>query len=124
MFVRPETGERYRVRLTPRERVDSLGVDKRRNGLVFETALGEWVGSVPVYPTVTLWTLAEEDLVNLLGQAARRGLLRTGEGGMNSQEAELMTTVWEQASPAVRDGAEPTSIRNVARWSGFLAARR
>ena len=73
MFVDPDTGERYRVRLTPRERTGPLGVDKRLNALVFETPQGEWVGSVPVNQNVTLWTVAEEDLANLLDQAVRRG---------------------------------------------------
>ena len=73
MFVDPRTGARYWARLTPRERAGPLGVDKRVNALVFETPQGEWVGSVPVHQNVTLWTLAEEDLANLLDQAVRRG---------------------------------------------------
>ena len=52
MFVDPETGERYRVRLTPRERNGRLGVDLRLNALVFETREGQWVGSVPIYHAV------------------------------------------------------------------------
>ena len=73
MFVDPETGARYQAYVTPRERTGHLGVDRRLNALVFETPEGQWVGSVPVHPNVTLWTLAEEDLANLLDQAVRRG---------------------------------------------------
>ena len=73
MFVDPETWERYRVRLTPRERTGRLGVDMRLNALVFETPEGEWVGSVPVYHNVKLQSLTEEDLADLLDQAVGRG---------------------------------------------------
>ena len=73
MFVDPDTGERYRVRLTPRERTGRLGVDMRLNALLCETPQGEWVGSVPVYHNVTLWSLTEEDLGELLDQALARG---------------------------------------------------
>ena len=73
MFVEPRTGARFRARLTPRERTGLSGVDKRVNALVFETPQGEWVGSVPVSQNVTLWTLTEEDLANLLDQAVARG---------------------------------------------------
>ena len=73
LFVDPRTGARYRARLTPRERTGPLGVDKRLNALVFETPQGEWVGSVPVYHNVTLWSLTEEDLGELLDQAVARG---------------------------------------------------
>ena len=73
MFLDPETGERYRARLTPRERNGTLGVDMRLNALVFETPKGKWVGSVPVYHTVQLQTLTEDDLRELLDQAVARG---------------------------------------------------
>ena len=73
MFVDLRTGVRYRARLTPREGTDPLGVDKRLNAVVFETPQGQWVGSVPVHPNVTLWTLAEEDLAVRLDQAVGRG---------------------------------------------------
>ena len=73
MFVDPRTGARYRARLTPGERTGLLGVDKRVNALVFETPQGDWVGSVPVNQNVTLWTLTEEDLRELLDQAVARG---------------------------------------------------
>ena len=73
MFVDPETGERYRAWLTPRERTGRIGVDKRVNALVFETPKGEWVGSVPVYHYLTLQSLTEDDLGELLDQAVARG---------------------------------------------------
>ena len=34
---------------------------------------------------------------------------------MTSQEAKLLSTVWVQASPAARDGKEPTAIGEMAR---------
>ena len=71
LFVYAETGERYRVRLSPRERNGTLGVDMRLNALVFETPEGQWVGSV--YHTVKLQTLTKHDLAELLDQAVARG---------------------------------------------------
>ena len=73
MFVDPETGKRYRAYLAPRERNDTLGVDMRLNALVFETPEGQWVGSVPIYHNVTLQSLTEHDLAELLDQAVARG---------------------------------------------------
>ena len=73
LYVNAETGERYRVRLTPRERKGRLGVDRRLNALVFETAQGRWVGSVPIYHTVEFERLTERDLAELLDRAAERG---------------------------------------------------
>ena len=73
MFVDRETGERYRAWMTPRERNGHLGVDMRLNAVVFEAPQGEWVGSVPIYHNVTLWSLTEEDLGELLDQAVARG---------------------------------------------------
>ena len=73
LFVNPETGKRYRVRLTPRERNGTLGVDTRLNALVVETREGQWVGSVPIYHTVKLQSLTERDLAEFLDQAVARG---------------------------------------------------
>ena len=73
MFVAPETGERYRVRLTPRERTGRLGVVMRLKALVRETREGQWVGSVPIYHTVKLQSLAERDPAEFLDQAVARG---------------------------------------------------
>ena len=33
---------------------------------------------------------------------------------MTSQEAKLLSTVWVQATPAAREGKEPTAIRGMA----------
>ena len=71
-FKDPETGRVYRVQLAPMERAGALGVDRRLNALVFETPEGNWVGSVPVYHTLTLWTLSEAELVELFAKAAGR----------------------------------------------------
>ena len=73
LYVDPETGEQYRVHLTPRERKGSLGVDGRLNALVFETPQGRWIGSVPIYHTVEFERLTENDLGELLDQAVARG---------------------------------------------------
>ena len=73
VFVDAETGERYRVRLSPRERNGTLGVDMRLNALLFGTAEGQWVGSVPIYHTVKLQSLTEHDLAELLDKAIARG---------------------------------------------------
>lgn len=40
---------------------------------------------------------------------------------MNYQEAKLLRTVWVQASPAVQDGTEPTSIGEMAQSIGISA---
>ena len=68
-----QTGTIYRVRLAPLERRGALGVDWRLNAVVFETAAGECVGSVPVYHHVTLESLGDADLEELLDQAIGRG---------------------------------------------------
>ena len=41
--------------------------------MVFETAEGQWVGSVPVYHSVSLESLSDADLEELLDQAIGRG---------------------------------------------------
>lgn len=69
----PATRLRYRVQLCPREHTGAIGVDRRLNALVFETAESEWVGSVPIYPTIALWGLDDRDLGELLEQAMARG---------------------------------------------------
>ena len=63
----------YHVRIAPCERRGRLGVDWRLNAVAFATADGEWVGSVPVYHTITLESLTDEDLEELLDQAIGRG---------------------------------------------------
>ncbi len=67
-------GNRYRVRITPRELSGGRGVSESLKAIVFETDEGQWVGAVPVYPYVTLSALSHEELVRLLDQAKRRGL--------------------------------------------------
>lgn len=62
----------YRVSIAPLERRGALGVDWRLNALVFETE-GEWIGSAPVYHNVTLDSLTDADLEQLLDQAIGRG---------------------------------------------------
>lgn len=69
----PVSGFDFRVRIAPRERAGTLGVDPRLNAVVFEAADGEWVGSVPVSHTTTLWSLGEQDLAELLEQAMGLG---------------------------------------------------
>ena len=73
LFVDAETGERYRVRLSRRERNGTLGVDMRLNALVFETPQGRWIGSVPLYYTEQFERLTDSDLAELLHQAIARG---------------------------------------------------
>lgn len=69
----PATRLRYRVQLCPREHTGAMGADRRSNALVFETADSEWVGSVPIYHTIALWGLDDQDLGELLEQAIGRG---------------------------------------------------
>ena len=73
LFVEPATGIRFRASIAPKERKGPLGVDRRLNAVVFETAAGEWVGSVPVYHNVTLDSLSTSDLLELFDQAVARG---------------------------------------------------
>lgn len=72
-WIDPVTNVRYRVRICPRERTGALGVDGRLNAVVFETTDGEWIGSVPIYQNIALWSLDGRDLSNLLDQAIARG---------------------------------------------------
>ena len=58
----PGTGERYTVRLTPRERTSGRGVNPAVNLLVFGTEAGEWVGALPVFSPFRLHATAERDL--------------------------------------------------------------
>ena len=69
----PETGERYQVRIAPRELTGSQGVSPMLNSLVFETEAGAWVGLVPVSSPVKLEDLSEQQLRKMLGRARRRG---------------------------------------------------
>ena len=68
-----EQGKTYKVRLAPLERRGALGVDWRLNAVAFETTEGEWVGSAPVYHNITLDSLTDADLEQLLDQAIGRG---------------------------------------------------
>ncbi len=61
-------GIRYTVRIAPCERHGALGVAWRLNAVVFETAAG-WVYSAPVYHNITLESLGNADLQELLEQA-------------------------------------------------------
>ena len=61
-FVDPDTGERYTVRVTPRECTRGRGVNPAVNSLVFETEAGEWVGALPVFSPFRLHATAERDL--------------------------------------------------------------
>jgi hypothetical protein len=72
-FTDPQ-GDRYRVRIAPRELSGGRGVSENLKAIVFETEEGQWVGAVPVYPHVSLATLGPEELAELLEQAKRRGL--------------------------------------------------
>ncbi len=69
-----EQGERYRVRLAPRELSGARGVSRRLKAVVFETVEGGWVGAAPVYAHVTLPELTDTDLCRLLEIAMRRSL--------------------------------------------------
>jgi hypothetical protein len=66
-------GETLHVYITPLERREGRGVDWRLNAICFVTTEGGWIGSVPLYHNVTLDSLSEEDLVELLDQAIGRG---------------------------------------------------
>ena len=73
-FVDPDTGERYHVRLTPRELAGARGVSQFVNSVVFETEAGEWIGVVPVFSPYRLDTTAERDLKVMLERAKQRAL--------------------------------------------------
>jgi hypothetical protein len=62
-------GNRYRVRITPRELSGGGGVSENLKAIVLETDEGQWVGAVPVYPHVALAGLSQEELGRLLDQA-------------------------------------------------------
>jgi hypothetical protein len=66
-------GEHYRVSISPREREGALGVSPNLNALVFETADGRWIGSMPVYHREKLEYFRDFELVSWLGDAIGRG---------------------------------------------------
>ena len=70
----PGTGERYRVRIAPRELMGRRGINPLLNSVVFGTEVGGWVGTAPVSTPVTLQDLSEGKLRKMLGRAIRRGL--------------------------------------------------
>ena len=72
LFLDPETGERYTVRLAPRERWSGRGVNPAVISLVFETEAGEWIGELPVFAPFRLQATAERDLQVMLQRAKRR----------------------------------------------------
>ena len=71
-FVDPDTGERYTVRQTPRERTSGRGVNPAVSSPVFETEAGEWVGELPVFAPFRLQATAERDLKVMLERATQR----------------------------------------------------
>ena len=73
LFVEAETGERFRISIAPYERRTGRGVSRQLKALVVETEDGRWVGSVPIYRNVTLESLSEADLVQLLDQVEGKG---------------------------------------------------
>lgn len=73
VWTDPKSGTLCHVRICPRERPGCLGVHPKVNTLVFETAVGGWVGWVAVYHRVHLWSLDNRDLAELLEQAVDRG---------------------------------------------------
>lgn len=72
VLVDSETGERYRVRRTPRGRTGGRGIHPRASLLVFETEAGEWIGEVPVFAPFRLQATAERDRTVMLERAKRR----------------------------------------------------
>ena len=72
-FVDPDMGERYWVRIAPREVASGRGVNPLVESLVFETEAGERVGVVPVYSPFRLQTREERELKVMLERAKRRG---------------------------------------------------
>ena len=70
----PGTGERYRVRIAPRELTGRRGINPLLNSVVFETEMGGWVGTAPVSTPVTLEDLSEGELRKMPGRARRRKL--------------------------------------------------
>ena len=74
IFLDPNTGERYTVRLAPREMAGGLGVNPAVHSVVFETEAGQWVGAYPVFPLFRLQAAAEWELKVMLERARRSGL--------------------------------------------------
>jgi hypothetical protein len=58
----------YRVRLTLHEMRG--GVSRKRRTLCFETARGDWVGALPVYPSVRLEHFTGQELEELMEHAS------------------------------------------------------
>lgn len=67
-FVGP-FGVIYRASIAPMERSGRLGVDPRLNAICFQHDDGRWIGSVPLYHSITLDSLTYMDLIELLEQA-------------------------------------------------------
>ena len=74
VLLDPDMGERYQVRLTPRELTGHRGINRLLNSVVFEAETGASLGAVPVSPTVTIRDFSEADLMKMLERAKRRGL--------------------------------------------------
>ena len=76
ILLDPADGERYRVRIAPRELTGGRGgrgVNPILNSLVFETEAGAWIGTVPVSSPVALQDLSDGELREMLRRARRRG---------------------------------------------------
>ena len=73
LFVDPDTGERYWVRIARREGTDGRPINPLVESLVFETEAGERVGTVPVYSPLRLHTREEWELKLMLERAQQRG---------------------------------------------------
>ena len=72
ILLDPETGERYRVRIAPRELTGGLGVNPAVYSVVFETEAGQWVGAYPVFSLFRLPAAAEWELKVMLERVRRR----------------------------------------------------
>ena len=72
LFLDPQTGERYTVRLAPREMTGTRGINPSLSSLVFETEAGAWVGAIPVFSTFRLQATMERDLKVMLERAKQR----------------------------------------------------
>ena len=73
LLLDPVDGERYRVRIAPREMTGARGVSPFLNSVVFETEAGAWVGAVPISSPVALQDLSEAELRKMLQRAKATG---------------------------------------------------